>query len=73
MVDCYVKMYFHPFWIEDLCFAGHRQVILRWHLQRDTTPIPKASTRARLAENRDVFDFELSEAEMKEGSMEIKG
>jgi len=42
------------------------QLILRWHLQRDTTPIPKASSKARLAENIDVFNFQLSDADMKE-------
>ncbi|CAK9079898.1 9 [Durusdinium trenchii] len=40
------------------------QIILRWHLQRDTTPIPKASTKSRLAENFNVFDFQLKEEEM---------
>ncbi|CAJ1426613.1 unnamed protein product [Effrenium voratum] len=42
------------------------QVILRWHLQRDTTPIPKASSRGRLVENLDVFGFELSDVEMRD-------
>merc|ERR1719401_2432650 len=41
------------------------QVILRWHLQRGCTPIPKVSSSyERLVENRDVFDFELSSEEM---------
>lgn len=40
------------------------QVVLRWHLQRGDIVFPKASTRERLAENFDVFDFELSEATM---------
>mmetsp|Transcript_29231 Transcript_29231/g.83737 ORF Transcript_29231/g.83737 Transcript_29231/m.83737 type:complete len:369 (+) Transcript_29231:93-1199(+) len=42
------------------------QVILRWHLQRGVTPIPKASTPARLQENYNVFDFSLSDDEMGE-------
>lgn len=42
------------------------QVILRWHLQRGVTPIPKASTPARIQENFDVFDFSLSPDEMGE-------
>lgn len=42
------------------------QVILRWHLQRGITPIPKASSRKRLQENYDVFGFELGLAEMKQ-------
>ena len=40
------------------------QVILRWHIQLGCVVIPKASSPARLAENLDVFDFELSESEM---------
>merc|ERR1712032_1691195 len=40
------------------------EVILRWHLQRDVTPIPKSSTTARMEENLDVFDFELTEEDM---------
>lgn len=40
------------------------QVILRWHLQRGLTPIPKGSSKAHLVENYNVFDFELSAREM---------
>jgi len=40
------------------------QVILRWHLQIGAVVIPKASSPARLAENLDVFDFELTDAEV---------
>ncbi|MEM9171405.1 MAG: aldo/keto reductase [Pseudomonadota bacterium] len=40
------------------------QVVLRWGIQRGTAVIPKTSRKARLAENIDVFDFELSEQEM---------
>lgn len=40
------------------------QVLLRWGVQRDTSVIPKTSNPERLAENLDIFDFELSEAEM---------
>jgi len=40
------------------------EVILRWHLQRGITPIPKSSTPARMRENFDVFDFELTKEEM---------
>ncbi len=40
------------------------QVILRWHLQHGTIVFPKTSSRERLAENADVFDFELSPDEM---------
>lgn len=40
------------------------QVVLRWHLQLGLLPIPKTASPQRLLENIDVFDFELSEAEM---------
>jgi 2,5-diketo-D-gluconate reductase A len=40
------------------------QVIIRWHVQLGCVVIPKASSPARLAENIDVFDFELSADEM---------
>ncbi len=41
------------------------QIVLRWHIQQGGGAIPKTATPARLAENIDVFDFELSEDEMK--------
>ena len=40
------------------------QVIIRWHMQDGLIPLPKTATPLRVAENFDVFDFELSEAEM---------
>jgi len=40
------------------------QVALRWHMQSGTIAIPKASTRAHMDENFDIFDFELTRAEM---------
>lgn len=40
------------------------QVILRWHIQLGNLVIPKSSNPDRLAENLNVFDFELSAAEM---------
>ena len=42
------------------------QVILRWDLQRGIIVIPGSSNPEHIAENYDVFDFELSEREMDE-------
>ena len=41
------------------------QVILRWLLQRGITVIPKSVHKNRMEENIDVFDFELSNDDMK--------
>lgn len=40
------------------------QVILRWNIQRDVIVIPKSIHANRIAENIDIFDFELSNDEM---------
>ena len=40
------------------------QVMLRWHLQQGRSAIPKSTNPARIAENFDVFDFELTAAEL---------
>ncbi|MCB0891089.1 MAG: aldo/keto reductase [Micropruina glycogenica] len=41
------------------------QVILRWHIQRGLIVFPKASSRERLAENMNIFDFELDDHAMQ--------
>lgn len=40
------------------------QVMLRWHLQQGRSAIPKSTNPARIAENFDVFGFELSAADL---------
>jgi 2,5-diketo-D-gluconate reductase A len=40
------------------------QVILRWHVQLGSLPIPKSADPRRQAQNLDIFGFELSEDEM---------
>lgn len=42
------------------------QVILRWMMQIGVTTIPKSSNEDRIKENFSIFDFELSNADMKE-------
>ncbi|WP_371179796.1 aldo/keto reductase [Enterococcus casseliflavus] len=41
------------------------QVALRWSLQHGFLPLPKSVTPSRIEENIHVFDFELSEEDMK--------
>lgn len=42
------------------------QVILRWDIQYNVVTIPKSITFERIIQNADIFDFELTEEEMKQ-------
>jgi len=41
------------------------QVILRWHIQRNTVVIPKSTHYDRMVQNINVFDFALTEEDMQ--------
>jgi diketogulonate reductase-like aldo/keto reductase len=40
------------------------RAVLRWHVQLDSTPIPKSGDPVRQRENADIFDFALTDDEM---------
>ncbi|MCP4510667.1 MAG: aldo/keto reductase [Fuerstiella sp.] len=53
--------------VKDIAAAIGRtsaQVLLRWGVQRGTAVIPKTSSRDRMEENINVFDFQLTEGQM---------
>lgn len=42
------------------------QIVLKWAVQRGTAVIPKSMNAVRIKENFDLFDFELTDAQMTE-------
>ena len=44
---------------------NNAQVALRWHYQRGIIPIPRSEQFAHMKENMDIFDFELTDADLK--------
>ncbi|CAF2336191.1 unnamed protein product [Rotaria sp. Silwood2] len=55
--------------IQEIAKSKHKttaQVIIRWHLQNGLVVIPKTVTLERLIENSEVFDFALSDNEMRQ-------
>jgi diketogulonate reductase-like aldo/keto reductase len=47
------------------CGKSPAQVLLRWDLQIGVVPLPKANRAEHQREDFDVFDFELSDADME--------
>ena len=53
--------------VQELAKKHHKtpaQIVLRWDLQHGVVTIPKSSRPERIVENSQVFDFELTPAEM---------
>ena len=42
------------------------KLCLRFCIQNDIIPLPKAASRERMRENMDLFDFEISDEDMKQ-------
>lgn len=49
------------------------QVVLRWHIERGDIVFPKSNTPQRIKENFEIFDFELSDADIDAISALDKG
>jgi diketogulonate reductase-like aldo/keto reductase len=47
------------------CSKSPAQVMIRWSLQHGLVVIPKSAKRERIRENSEVFDFEISAADMR--------
>ena len=45
---------------------SNAQIILRWHIQAGNIVFPKTTNPQHMADNIDIFDFELTEEEMAE-------
>ncbi|WP_432140536.1 aldo/keto reductase [Streptomyces sp. bgisy084] len=56
----------HPALVELAAKHGKTpaQIVLRWHIQLGNVAIPKSVTPSRIAENIDIFDFELDDADL---------
>lgn len=62
------KDIFHHKQLEKIAAKYNRtvaQVILRWHIQRGVIIIPKSSEKAHLEENQNIWDFALTDADMR--------
>lgn len=44
---------------------GTGQILIRYCLQKDWSPLPKSDTPSRIEGNADVYDFEIDAEDMK--------
>lgn len=54
--------------LQEIGSAYHKspaQVVLRWHIQLGHVVIPKSVHEERIKENREIFDFELTDEDMR--------
>lgn len=54
--------------LRNMCLKYNKslaQLILRWHVQNGVIPVFRSLNRGRLMENINIFDFELSDADMR--------
>jgi 2,5-diketo-D-gluconate reductase A len=51
--------------IADRVGSSPAQVVLRWHIQHGSIVFPKTTSRARMAENFDLFDFALESRDVE--------
>jgi diketogulonate reductase-like aldo/keto reductase len=42
------------------------QIVLRWSIQHGFLPLPKTSSRERMLENADIFNFEISDEDIEQ-------
>ena len=56
-------------WIAGKYGKSPAQVVLRWNIQKGVVAIPKSSGHERQAENIHIFDFELTDDEIKQIDM----
>ena len=51
-------------WLAEKYHKTIAQIILRWHIQNGFLIVTRSSNYERIAQNADIFDFELTEEEM---------
>ena len=60
---------FHNKLLAKIAWKYHKsvaQIVLRWHVQRGVVVIPKSSKKNRMEENIHIWDFQLTQEDMKQ-------